>query len=99
MTTLANDLLWVAGAVLLLALVWYLTRRHQHQQAARHDADPRKEIVNTTNYNIAKSGPELDDPDELAADEARQILATWKKEDYIPTDEEFHRVQRALNSQ
>lgn len=99
MTTLANDLLWVAGAILVLGLIWYLTRRHGYQQAARHDSDPRKEIVNETNYNIANSGPELEDTDELAPDEARQILAAWKKEDYIPTDEEFHQVQRALKSQ
>ena len=96
MTSLENDLLWVIGGIIVLAIIWYMTRRHQHQQAVRQEPEPRNQTVNQTNYNIDNTGPELKPEGDLEPEEARRILAIWEKEDYIPSDEEFRRVQRAI---
>lgn len=99
MTSLENDLLWVIGGVITLAIVWWLTRRHQQQQQARQEPEPRTQTVNKTNYNIDNTGKELYPEGRLEPEEARRILASWEKEDYIPSDEEFRRVQQAINNQ
>jgi uncharacterized membrane protein len=96
MTTLGNDLLWVVGGLIILLVVWYLTRRHQNQQEARQEPEPRTEVINKTNYNIDNTGVEGRDYANLDAREAQRILKEWEAEDYIPSDEEFRRVQDVI---
>lgn len=96
MTTLANDLLWVLGGLIILLLVWYLTRRHQNQQDARQEPEPRNEVINETNYNIDNTGIEGRDYANLDPGEARLVLKQWEEEEYIPSDEEFRRVQDVI---
>lgn len=98
MTTLGNDLLWVLGGLIILLLVWYLTRRHQNQQDARQEPEPRNEVINETNYNIDNTGMEGRDYANLDPGEARRILKEWEEEDYIPSDEEFRRVQDVIQT-
>ncbi len=95
--SLFADLYWVAGAILVLAIVFYLTRRHQFKQRAMQEKPPYQKVVNDTNYNIDNRGlNEEQNYDNLTPEQARTIKKGWEETDYIPSEEEYAAVDKAL---
>jgi hypothetical protein len=99
MNTLGSDLWWVAGGALLLIVLWFVTRMQQRKRQSRRRSDPRSSIINKTNYNIDNTGIDGEKLADLDEESARQILDSWKGQDYIPSDAEFRRVQRAIRQE
>ncbi len=97
MAILQNDIFWAALILFVLFAIFFLSRQIRLNQASRK-MPPRTRLHNTTNYNIAD--PKIDESPlrDLSFQEAKYIQEMWKKEGYIPTDEEFHQLQHALKS-
>lgn len=98
MSLLGIDLIWIAGIIVVLAILYFLVRRHQHQQETTSEMAPRTRVVNDSNYNIDNTGVTDAEYANLSAEEARRIRDQWQAEGYIPSDEEFHRVKDAMES-
>lgn len=90
---LSQDIWWVIGAAIVLAIVYFTTRKFQRSQKTREDLPPRTKIVNDTNYNINNSGVTGKNYDELSATEAEEVIDKMKSSDYIPSDQEFHNLR------
>ena len=89
---LSEDVWWILGALIVLAVVFYMTKRAQYTQAAKSakTADPRQNVVNDSNYNINQEGIDGHRSEGMNADEARRTAEEMKESGHIPTDEEFH---------
>lgn len=96
MNMYTEDILWILGGLVVLVIVYFLTRRHQHQQDVKAQNAPYDRAINKTNYNIDNTGINQNDYSNLSPEEARRVKEQWDKEGYIPSDEEFHRVEDAL---
>ena len=94
-----DDLYWFIGALVVLLVVFYLTRRAQNTQRAKHlrSSDPYQNVVNDTSYNINEDTLGDDEGhEELTAREARQETENLKDNGHIPSDEEFYRLQKDM---
>lgn len=96
MSLFGIDMLWIAGTLFVLAILYFLVRRHQHQQETTSEMPPRPQVIDDSNYNIDNTGLGDDTYENLSPAEARRIRDQWEAEGYIPSDEEFYRVKEAL---
>ena len=89
---LSEDVWWIIGALIVLAVVFYMTKRAQYTQAAKRakTADPRQNVVNDTSYNINQDGIDGHRSEGLDPEEARRAAEEMKESGQIPSDEEFH---------
>lgn len=88
---LTDDLMWIAGAAIVLLIVFFFTRKAQYQQRAKDKSrnDPRSKIINTTNYNINQEGIDGHKTQGLGAAGAAEVIDKDRETGYIPTNEEF----------
>ncbi len=51
---LYEDVWWIAGAAIVLAIVFFVTKRSQHQQRNKRlgKNDPRQNVINDTSYSL-----------------------------------------------
>ncbi|CAH1000476.1 hypothetical protein LEM8419_01629 [Neolewinella maritima] len=94
-----DDLYWFIGALIVLLVVLFLTKRAQSTQRAKHlkTNDPRHNVVNTTSYNINEDSlGDKEGKEELTAEEARQEAENMKETGHIPSDEEFYRLRKDM---
>ena len=91
-----DDLYWVIGALIVLGIVFFLTKRAQYTQRAKNlkTNDPRQNVVNDSSYNInedtiKQGGGEHD----LTAKEAEQATENMKARGHIPSDQEFYELK------
>lgn len=88
----SGDLYWILGALIVLGIVFYMTKRAQYTQRAKHlkNSDPRQEVVNDTSYNINQEGIDGHRSEGMTAAEARRTTENMKESGHIPSDEEYH---------
>ena len=94
-----DDLYWFVGALVVLLIVFYLTRKAQKTERAKHlkTGDPYHNVVNDTSYNINEDSLGDDEGrEELTAEEARQEAENMKETGHIPSEEEFYRLQKDM---
>ncbi len=89
---LTDDLWWILGALIVLAIVFYMTKRAQYTQRSKEikTADPRHNVVNDSSYNINQEGIDGHRSDGMTEQEAEQTTENIKKTGHVPSDEEFH---------
>ncbi|THH41296.1 hypothetical protein [Neolewinella litorea] len=87
-----GELWWILGALIVLGIVFYLTKRAQYTQRAKHlkNSDPYQEVVNDTSYNINQEGIDGHRSDDLTAEQAQRTTENMKDGGRIPSDEEYH---------
>ena len=93
-----DDLFWMLGGIIVLALVWYITRRQQSKEASKHakTSDPYQNVVNDSSYNIDREGIDGHRADGLSKDEARRQTDTYRETNELPSEEEFRDLQKDL---
>lgn len=99
MDVLTENLLWIAGAlVVLIAAYFYLKKMAIEQEERKiQEHDARSHVVNDSNYNIAREGIDGHRTDDLTTQEAAQTAADFRTTDgAMPTREEFHEVRKDL---
>lgn len=89
---LSEDVWWILGALIVLAVVFYMTKRAQYTQRAKEvkTADPRQNVVNDSSYNINQEGIDGHRSEGRSPEEAEQTARKMRDEGQIPSDEEFH---------
>lgn len=96
--TAFGNLWWViGGAVVLIAMILYYNKVKKDQaelQAAEHDA--YSHVVNDSNYNINREGVDGHRTENMNRTEAKEALDDFKETREMPTDSEFHEIQRDL---
>ena len=57
---LYQDVWWVAGAAVVLAIVFFVTKRSQYQQRNKRlgKNDPRQDVINDTSYTLDNADAE-----------------------------------------
>ena len=92
---LSEDVWWILGALIVLAVVFYLTKRAQYTQAAKRakSADPRQNVVNDSSYNINQDGIDGHRSEGLSAEQASRAPEEMKDSGHLPSDEEFHNLR------
>lgn len=93
-----DDLYWFIGALIVLGIVFYLTRKAQHTQRAKNlkTNDPRHNVVNDSSYNIHEDTIKQEGDDrELTAEEAERVTQDMKDQGHIPSEEEFYDLKEA----
>lgn len=97
---LAVDAYWLAGAavVILLAALYFrkILADRKEREAIQHD--PRSHTVNDTNYNIAREGVDGHRDEGFDAAAAKNVINNFEETNEIPTDEEFHKLQRDVRN-
>lgn len=93
------NLWWVLGALIVLAIVFFLTRKAQHKQAAREikTADPRHNVVNDSSYNIAQEGIDGHRDEGLSAEEAKRAAEQMKENGHVASEEEFYKLRKDMD--
>ncbi|MGB3798661.1 MAG: hypothetical protein WA952_02535 [Lewinella sp.] len=89
---LTDDLWWILGALIVLAAVFYMTKRAQYTQRAKEvkNADPRQNVVNDSSYNDKQEGIDGHRSEGLTKDQAERTAENMKETGHIASDEEFH---------
>ena len=89
---LTDDLWWIIGALIVLAIVFYMTKRAQYTQRAKevHSADPYQNVVNDSSYNDKQEGIDGHRSEGMTGAEAKRTAEDMKKTGHIASDEEFH---------
>ncbi|PPK86707.1 hypothetical protein CLV84_3643 [Neolewinella xylanilytica] len=89
---LTDDLWWILGALVVLAAVFYMTRRAQNTERAKHlkTNDPFQNVVNDSSYNINQEGIDGHRAEGMTKAEAEKTAEDMKRSGNIPSDEEFH---------
>ena len=92
---LSEDVWWIIGALIVLAIVFYLTKRAQYTARAKEvkTADPRQNVVNDTSYNINQEGIDGHRSENMDRDEAKRTIDGMKESGHIASDEEFRDLQ------
>ena len=92
---LAQDVWFVAGAAVVLLVLFLYYRKVKKDQAERVAElhDPRSHVVNDGSYNIDHSG--IDDH-RLKSDtprETEELVDNFRETDQLPSAEEFHELR------
>ncbi|WP_157975927.1 hypothetical protein [Lewinella sp. IMCC34191] len=87
-----DDLWWIIGALIVLVVVFYMTRRAQYTQRAEtvKNADPRQNVVNDSSYNDKQDGIDGHRSEGFTAEQAERTVDDMEENGHIPSDEEFH---------
>ncbi len=95
---LSEDVWWILGALIVLGIVFFLTKRAQYTQRAKHlhNADPRQNVVNDTSYNINEESVDDGGKHDLSPDEARRAVDGMRESGHIPSEEEFHELRKDM---
>ncbi len=95
---LSEDIWWILGALIVLGIVFYLTKRAQFTQRAKHlhTADPRQNVVNDTSYNINEESVDDGGNHDLSSEEAHRAVDDMKETGHIPSEEEFHELRKDM---
>lgn len=95
---LNEDIWWILGALIVLGIIFFLTKRAQYKQRAKHvkTNDPRQNVVNDSSYNISQGGIDGHRDEDLSADEARKAAEQMKETGHIPSDEEFFKLREDM---
>ncbi|WP_157974236.1 hypothetical protein [Lewinella sp. IMCC34183] len=98
---LSEDVWWILGALIVLAVVFYLTKRAQNTQRAKEvkTNDPRQNVVNDTSYNINQDGIDGHRSENMSPDEARRTIDDMKETGHIASDEEFRDLNDDLRKE
>ena len=88
---LSEDVWWIVGALIVLAVVFYLTKRAQNTQAAKSakNADPRQNVVNDTSYNINQDGIDGHRSEGMTEQQAERTIEGMEESGHIASNEEF----------
>ncbi len=91
-------LLWMLGALIVLAITFFLTRKAQNKQAARDvkTNDPRHNVVNDSSYNINREGIDGHRSEGLDGEEARRAAEDMKHNGTIPSEDEFNELRKDM---
>lgn len=95
---LTENLLWIAGALVVLIAAWFYMRKILADRAERDaiNHDPYSHVVNDTNYNIAREGMDGHRDEGLNQAEANEAVEDFKESVEMPTREEFHEIRKDL---
>ena len=98
---LNEDIWWILGALIVLGVVFFLTKRAQHTQRAKHlkTADPRQNVVNDSSYNINEESIEDGGDHDLSPEEAHRAIDEMKENGHVPSEEEFHELRKDLKKE
>ena len=92
---LTDDLWWIIGALVVLAIVFYLTKRAQYTQRAKEvgKGDPYQKVVNDSSYNENQDGIDGHRSEGMNRSEAERTVDDMKQTGHIASDEEFHNLR------
>lgn len=95
---LNEDVWWIIGALIVLGIVFYLTKKFQYTQKAKHvqTNDPRQNVVNDSSYNPAQEGIDGHRDQGLSAEEATKAANQMRDEGHIPSDDEFFELKKDM---
>lgn len=95
---LNEDIWWIIGALIVLGIVFYLTKRAQYTQKAKQvkTNDPRQNVVNDSSYNPAQEGIDGHRDQGLSAEEARKAAEEMKDKGDIPSEDEFFELKKDM---
>lgn len=89
---------WMLGALVVLGIVYFLTRKAQHKQQAEKIGknDPRQNVVNDSSYNIDREGIDGHRAEGFSADEAERTAREMKDGGQPPSEAEFGELRRDI---
>lgn len=95
---LTEDVWWILGALIALAIVFYLTKKAQYKQRADRLGmrDPRQNVVNDSSYNINQEGIDGHRTEGLSEKEAQQAVKDMRQSGELPNREEFNDLRKDL---
>ena len=95
---LNEDIWWILGALIVLGVVFYLTKRAQNTQRAKtlHSSDPFQNVVNDSSYNINEESVDDGGDHDLSAEEAHRAVDEMKETGHVPSEEEFHELRKDM---
>ncbi len=88
---LTEDVWWIVGALIVLAVVFFLTKRAQYTQRAKEvrTNDPRKDVINDSSYNINQEGIDGHRSEGMDKQQAERTIENMKETGHIASAEEF----------
>ena len=95
-----DNLLYIAGALIVLVAFYFYTKKLAIEQKEREiqEHDARSHVVNDSSYNIDHEGIDGHRTEGLTKAEAQEAVEDFKNSDGpMPSREEFHAVREDLN--
>lgn len=95
---LTDDLFYMLGGLIVLGIVFWLTRRYQYKNRAKHakNSDPYQNVVNDSSYNIDREGMDGHRSEGLSEDEARRQADTYRETGQKPSETEFRELRKDM---
>ena len=98
---LAEDVWWIVGAAIVLAIVFFLTKKAQYTQRNKNidRRDGYDKAINKTNYNVSQEGIDGHRTEDLSPEEAREVAKKMRETGQQPTEEEFHDLRKRMRGE
>lgn len=94
----SDDLWYMLGALIVLGIVFWATKKAQNTQRARElgKNDPYQEVVNDSSYNINQEGIDGHRDQGMTKEEAERTAENMHDTGHVPSDEEFHELRKDI---